>query len=81
MLEHARSVVDHRVDARDLLKQGTKIAAIVATMGTTDHFGLDDLKSISPRAHTYMIDAVPWAHVNPADKRFWKTPAEGGPLP
>ena len=42
---------------------------------------LDDLKSISPRAHTYMIDAVPWAHVNPADKRFWKTPAEGGPLP
>lgn len=32
--------------ARDLLKEGSKIAAIVATMGTTDHFGLDDLKSI-----------------------------------
>lgn len=32
--------------ARDLLKQGVKIAAIIATMGTTDHFGLDDLKSI-----------------------------------
>lgn len=32
--------------ARDLLKQGVKIAAIVATMGTTDHFGLDDLRSI-----------------------------------
>ncbi len=32
--------------ARDVLKAGGKIAAIVATMGTTDHFGLDDLKSI-----------------------------------
>lgn len=32
--------------ARDVLKNGGKIAAIVATMGTTDHFGLDDLKSI-----------------------------------
>ena len=32
--------------AREVLKGGGKIAAIVATMGTTDHFGLDDLKSI-----------------------------------
>jgi L-2,4-diaminobutyrate decarboxylase len=32
--------------ARDLLKDGVKIAAIVATMGTTDHFGLDDLAAI-----------------------------------
>jgi L-2,4-diaminobutyrate decarboxylase len=32
--------------ARDVLKEGGKIAAIVATMGTTDHFGLDDLKAI-----------------------------------
>lgn len=32
--------------ARELLKQGGRIAAIVATMGTTDHFGLDDLQSI-----------------------------------
>jgi glutamate/tyrosine decarboxylase-like PLP-dependent enzyme len=32
--------------ARDVLKQGRKIAAIVATMGTTDHFGLDDLKTM-----------------------------------
>ncbi len=32
--------------ARDVLKEGGKIAAIVATMGTTDHFGLDDLKSV-----------------------------------
>lgn len=32
--------------ARDVLKDGGKIAAIVATMGTTDHFGLDDLQSV-----------------------------------
>ena len=41
---------------------------------------LDDPKSISPRAHTYMIDALPWIHVDPADKRFRQTPKEGGPL-
>lgn len=32
--------------ARDVLKDGGRIAAIVATMGTTDHFGLDDLAAI-----------------------------------
>lgn len=32
--------------AREILAGGGKIAAIVATMGTTDHFGLDDLKAI-----------------------------------
>jgi glutamate/tyrosine decarboxylase-like PLP-dependent enzyme len=31
---------------RDVLKQGQKVAAIVATMGTTDAFGLDDLETI-----------------------------------
>lgn len=31
---------------RDLLRQGNRIAAIVATMGTTDAFGLDDLLAI-----------------------------------
>jgi len=32
--------------AREVLKQGGRIACIVATMGTTDHFGLDDLRAI-----------------------------------
>jgi glutamate/tyrosine decarboxylase-like PLP-dependent enzyme len=32
--------------ARDVLKSGRKIAAIIATMGTTDHFGLDDLEAL-----------------------------------
>jgi glutamate/tyrosine decarboxylase-like PLP-dependent enzyme len=31
---------------REVLQQGRKVAAIVATMGTTDAFGLDDLKAI-----------------------------------
>ena len=31
---------------RSLLKDGRKIAALVATMGTTDAFGLDDLEAI-----------------------------------
>ncbi|MSR57000.1 MAG: aspartate aminotransferase family protein [Planctomycetaceae bacterium] len=31
---------------RDLLKQGQHIAAIVATMGTTDAFGVDDVQAI-----------------------------------
>lgn len=32
--------------AREVVKEGKKIAAFVATMGTTDAFGLDDLESI-----------------------------------
>ncbi|MDP1798951.1 MAG: pyridoxal-dependent decarboxylase [Planctomycetaceae bacterium] len=32
--------------ARDVLKEGKQIACIVATMGTTDHFGLDDLHEV-----------------------------------
>ena len=32
--------------AREILQNGGKIAAIVATMGTTDHFGLDDLAAV-----------------------------------
>lgn len=31
---------------RDLLKRGERIAAIIATMGTTDAFGVDDLQEI-----------------------------------
>jgi L-2,4-diaminobutyrate decarboxylase len=31
---------------RDVLKQGRKVAAIIATMGTTDAFGLDDLEAV-----------------------------------
>jgi L-2,4-diaminobutyrate decarboxylase len=33
--------------ARSALQQGKKIAALIATMGTTDAFGLDDLEAIA----------------------------------
>jgi hypothetical protein len=42
---------------------------------------LDDPASVAPAAHTYLIDAVPWATVPQTAKRFWRTPKEGGPLP
>ena len=41
-------------EARTALKNGKKIAAIIATLGTTDAFGLDDLErhcGITRRAH------------------------------
>ncbi len=34
-------------ELRDLLSQNVKIAGIIATMGTTDAFGIDDLKEIT----------------------------------
>ena len=38
--------------ARKALSEGRKIAAIIATMGTTDSFGLDDLKAIAAMRDT-----------------------------
>ena len=54
--------------ARDELKRGTKIAGIVATMGTTDHFGLDDLKSIveirDRLVDEFHLDYIPHVHAD-----------------
>jgi glutamate/tyrosine decarboxylase-like PLP-dependent enzyme len=53
---------------RDLLKQGGKIAAIIATMGTTDAFGVDDLQeicAIRDRLVTeFSLDYVPHVHAD-----------------
>ena len=53
---------------RDLLKQGHKIAAIIATMGTTDAFGVDDLQeicAIRDRLVTeFSLDYVPHVHAD-----------------
>ena len=38
-------------ELKDLLKTGRKVAAIVATTGTTDAFGLDDLEAILELEH------------------------------
>ncbi|MFO1023433.1 MAG: pyridoxal-dependent decarboxylase [Planctomycetales bacterium] len=53
---------------RDLLKKGEKIAAFIATMGTTDAFGLDDLKSIceirDKLVDEFTLDYVPHVHAD-----------------
>lgn len=53
---------------RDLLKQGKKIAGIVATMGTTDHFGLDDLEEIleirDRMVDEFALDYIPHVHAD-----------------
>lgn len=75
--------------ARDVLKQGRKIAAIVATMGTTDHFGLDDLKSLHEirdklidefgldyRPHIHADAVIGWAWSVFNDYDFDKNPLD-----
>lgn len=54
--------------AREILAGGGKIAAIVATMGTTDHFGLDDLGTIHEirdrLVDEFKLDYVPHIHAD-----------------
>ncbi|MGZ0173556.1 MAG: pyridoxal phosphate-dependent decarboxylase family protein [Planctomycetales bacterium] len=53
---------------RDALKAGKKIAMIVATMGTTDAFGLDDLAAIREirdrLVDEFSLDYVPHIHAD-----------------
>jgi L-2,4-diaminobutyrate decarboxylase len=53
---------------RDALKEGRKIAAIVATMGTTDAFGLDNLEEIAEirdrLVDEFSLDYVPHLHAD-----------------
>lgn len=81
-----------RIDAletvcRDMLQQGTKIAAIVATMGTTDAFGIDDLEgiynlrnrlvdefSLDYRPHIHADAAIGWAWAAFNDYAFDENP-------
>ncbi len=54
--------------ARQLLADGGRIAAIVATMGTTDHFGIDDLAAIievrDRLVDEFHLDYVPQVHAD-----------------
>lgn len=54
--------------ARDILKRGGKIAAIIATMGTTDAFGLDDLQAIHEirdrLVDEFSLDYIPHIHAD-----------------
>ena len=55
-------------ELRRLLKEGRKIACIVATMGTTDAFGLDNLEQIcelrDQLVHEFSLDYVPHLHAD-----------------
>ena len=75
--------------AREVLSSGGKIAAIIATMGTTDHFGLDDLKAIREvrdrlidefhldyRPHIHGDAVIGWAWSVFNDYDFDKNPLE-----
>lgn len=54
--------------ARDALAQGRRIAAIVATMGTTDAFGVDDLAGVvalrDRLVEQFRLDYVPHVHAD-----------------
>lgn len=54
--------------ARQILKGGGKIAAIIATMGTTDAFGIDDLQAIREirdrLVDEFQLDYVPHIHAD-----------------
>ncbi len=54
--------------AREALSTGKKIAAIVATMGSTDAFGIDDLRSIAALrqrlADEFSLDYLPHIHAD-----------------
>lgn len=77
---------------RDVLKEGRKVAAIVATMGTTDAFGLDDLSTVveirdrlrdefqldySPHIHADAVIGWAWSVFNDYD--FDANPLGFGP--
>ncbi|MFN8855917.1 MAG: pyridoxal phosphate-dependent decarboxylase family protein [Planctomycetaceae bacterium] len=53
---------------RDLLKQGRKIGAIIATMGTTDAFGVDDLEALHAMRDRlvaeFNLDYIPHLHAD-----------------
>ncbi len=54
--------------ARAALKNGKKIAGIIATLGTTDSFGLDDLESVATLRDTlvdeFRLDYQPHIHAD-----------------
>lgn len=62
-------------EVRRVLRAGGRIAAIVATMGTTDHFGLDDLEQIveirDRLADEFHLDYRPHVHADAVIGWVW----------
>ena len=74
--------------ARKALSEGRKIAAIIATMGTTDSFGLDDLEAIATLRDTlvdeFQLSYRPHIHADAVIGWAWSVfndyDFEGNPL-
>lgn len=62
------SLPDLEEALRDTLDRGDKIGAIIATMGTTDAFGIDDLAAVvrlrDDLAEEYALDYLPHVHAD-----------------
>ena len=73
--ENEMDLVQLEEEARAALENGKKIAAIIATLGTTDAFGLDDLAHIVALRDTlvddFRLDYRPHIHVDAAIGWAW----------
>ena len=73
--ENEMDLVQLEEEARAALENGKKIAAIIATLGTTDAFGLDDLAHIAVLRDTlvdeFRLDYRPHIHVDAAIGWAW----------
>ena len=74
-VENEMDLVRLEREARTVLKNGKKIAAIIATLGTTDAFGLDDLERIAALRDTlvaeFQLDYRPHIHADAAIGWAW----------
>ena len=74
-VENEMDLVQLEGEVRGALENGKKIAAIIATLGTTDAFGLDDLEHIAALRDTlvddFQLDYHPHIHVDAAIGWAW----------
>jgi glutamate/tyrosine decarboxylase-like PLP-dependent enzyme len=67
-LDNSIRLSDLETVLRGVLSEGRKIAAIVATMGTTDAFGIDDLRAIDAMRRTlaaeFALPQLPHLHAD-----------------
>lgn len=85
---NAMNVDELRKHLSEALKSGRKIGGIIVTMGTTDAFGLDDLRAIvalrDDLVHEFQLSYVPHIHADAVIGWAWGVftdyPFEGNPL-
>ena len=74
-VENEMDLVQLEGEVRGALENGKKIAAIIATLGTTDAFGLDDLEHIAALRDTlvddFQLDYHPHIHADAAIGWAW----------